>query len=244
MNDLWIIIGASSSIARAFAHEAAQAGASILLAGRDVDDLDRTAADIAVRYGVSAGAVYCDVSDAQSRADLAAFDTQGERVNVMLAAGSMPEQEDMENDEALLNSMIAATYSGPVTLINALAPKFETQQGGALVVIGSVAGDRGRKKNHIYGSAKAGLATYAEGLRARLFPAGASVTIVKPGFVDTAMTWGLPGLFLVSTPQAAANAIFKAAQSGKPELYHPFFWRWIMLIIRFVPSAIMKRLNF
>ncbi len=245
MKDHWLIIGASSAMARACARELARQGAALTLVGRDQDDLDATAADARVRGAADARALRCDVGDPKARQallDQATIDNT--RLNVLVAAGLMPEQQAMDHDPALLQDMVDATYTGPLALLQGLAPHFERQGGGRVVVIGSVAGDRGRRKNYLYGSAKAGLATYAEGLRARLFPCGATVTVVKPGFVDTAMTWGLPGLFLVASPESCAKAILKSAGAGQAVLYHPGFWRLIMLIIRHIPPSIMKRLNF
>lgn len=244
MTEHWLILGASSAMARAFAREAAARGAAVTLAGRDLDDLNATAGDARLRGAVDARVLACDVTDPVSRAACIAAATMPDtQLNVFLAIGQMPEQDRMDADPALTARMIEATYAGPVALLQGLAPAFERQRGGRVVVVGSVAGDRGRRKNYLYGSAKAGLATYTEGLRARLFPAGATVTLVKPGFVDTAMTWGLPGLFLVATPQQAAAAMMRAALAGRAEIYHPFFWRFIMLIIRHIPAAVMKRLN-
>jgi len=119
----------------------------------------------------------------------------------------------------------------------------EAQRQGRVVALASVAGDRGRIKNYVYGSAKAGLATYLQGLRARLFRAGVSVTTVKPGFVDTAMTFGLPGMFLVADPADIARSCLKAAERGKDVIYAPFFWWAIMTIIRHIPERIFKRLG-
>ncbi|HEX2114477.1 MAG TPA: SDR family NAD(P)-dependent oxidoreductase, partial [Alphaproteobacteria bacterium] len=107
----------------------------------------------------------------------------------------------------------------------------------------SVAGDRGRIKNYVYGSAKAGLSAYLQGLRARLFRSGVTVTTVKPGFVDTAMTFGLPGMFLVASPESVARACLAAARRGREEVYVPFFWWGIMTIIRNIPERIFKRLS-
>ncbi len=244
MSDHWLILGASSAIARAFARVAAQRGATITLAGRDLDDLRATASDATWRGARDVRILACDAGDRASRAAcIAAAPVAGTTLNVFLAIGLMPDQIAMDGDPALTAQMIDATYSGPVDLLQGLAPEFERQRGGRVVVVGSVAGDRGRRKNFLYGSAKAGLATYAEGLRARLFPHGVSVTLVKPGFVDTAMTWGLPGLFLVASPEGCARAILDAADKGRAEIYHPFFWRYIMLIIRHIPNVVMKRLN-
>lgn len=245
MKDHWLIIGATSAVARACARELAQQGADLTLVGRDQDDMEATAGDARLRGAGIVRALRCDVGDPQARQtllDQAWLDHA--RLNVLVAVGLMPEQDAMDIDPALLARMVDATYTGPMALLQGLAPRFERQAGGQVVVIGSVAGDRGRRKNYLYGSAKAGLATYAEGLRARLFPCGATVTVVKPGFIDTAMTWGLPGLFLVASPQSCAQAILKAARKGRPVLYHPGFWRLIMLVIRHIPPTIMKRLKF
>ena len=245
MTDHWLILGASSSIARAFAREVGRGGAALTLAGRDAADLDASAADAQLRGAASARALPCDAADATSRATfLAQAALPGTVLNVFLAIGSMPEQEAMDGDPTLLAAMIEANYSGPVALLQGLAGAFEAQRGGRVVIVGSVAGDRGRRKNYLYGSAKAGLARYAEGLRARLHPCGATVTLVKPGFVDTAMTWGLPGLFLVASPEDCARAILRAAERGVATLYVPFFWRFIMLIIQHIPAHVMKKLKF
>jgi len=245
MKDHWLIIGATSAVARACVRELAQQGAEITLIGRDRDDLDASANDARLRGAASARAVTCDVGDPQARQALLSQPwATDSRLNVVVAVGLMPEQDDMDANPDMLARMVDATYTGPMALLQGLAPHFERQAGGQVVVIGSVAGDRGRRKNYLYGSAKAGLATYAEGLRARLFPCGATVTVVKPGFIDTAMTWGLPGLFLVSSPQSCAQAILDAAKKGRPVLYHPGFWRFIMLVIRHIPASIMKRLKF
>lgn len=244
MKDHWLIIGATSAIARACARELALQGADLTLVGRDLGDLEASASDARLRGTGNARALCCDVGDPMARQGLLnqALIEQT-RLNVLVAVGLMPEQEAMDSAPELLASMVAATYTGPMAILQGLAPHFEHQAGGQVVVIGSVAGDRGRRKNYLYGSAKAGLATYAEGLRARLFSSGASVTVVKPGFIDTAMTWGLPGLFLVSSPEDCAKAILKASKKGRAVLYHPGFWRLVMLIIRHIPPTIMKRLN-
>lgn len=245
MKDHWLILGGSSSIARAFAREVAESGAAVTLAGRDLDDLQASAKDVELRGAPLARVLPCDVADSESRAACLADATLPDTtLNVLLAIGYMPDQEAMDANPALTDAMITGTYAGPLALLQGLAPYFEKQKCGRVVVIGSVAGDRGRRKNYLYGSAKAGLATYTGGLRARLFPAGATVTLVKPGFIDTAMTWGLPGLFLVSSPEHCAKAILQAANKGQAELYHPLFWRLIMLVIMHIPATIMKRLKF
>ncbi|MBI3513387.1 MAG: SDR family NAD(P)-dependent oxidoreductase [Proteobacteria bacterium] len=194
----WLVLGASSSVARAFARLVAESGAAVLLAGRDHDDLGRSAADLTAA---------------------------------------------MEADPALATATIEATYTGAVGVLLGLAPLLEAGRRGHVVVLGSVAGDRGRLKNYVYGSAKAGLAVFTAGLRNRLFRSGVLVTTVKPGFLDTAMTWGLPGMFLVASPEAAARACLNAALKGREVIYTPAFWALIMLIIRLIPERIFKRLS-
>lgn len=245
MRDHWLVIGASSAMARAFVRELARDGAFITLVARDVADLDAIANDARIRGAAQVRVVPCDVTSEEDRRrllDQACLD--GTRLNVLVAVGLMPEQHDMDRSPNLLSQMVAATYLGPMAVLQGLAPKFEYQRAGRVLVIGSVAGDRGRRKNYLYGSAKAGLATYAEGLRARLFETGATVTVIKPGFVDTAMTWGLPGLFLVASPQRCARSMLEAAGKGRAVAYVPSFWRLIMLIIRHIPPSVMKRLKF
>ena len=245
MKEHWLVIGATSAIARACIRELAQQGADVTLVGRDLSDLEASASDARLRGAENARVMPCDVGDSHARQVLLGQALiEQTRLNVLVAVGLMPEQDTMDTDPALLARMVESTYTGPMALLQGLATHFERQAGGQVVVIGSVAGDRGRRKNYLYGSAKAGLATYAEGLRARLFPCGATVTVIKPGFIDTAMTWGLPGLFLVSSPENCAKAILKASKKGQAVLYHPGFWRLIMLIIRHIPPTIMKRLNF
>jgi len=242
----WLVLGASSAIARAFARLVAEAGATVWLAGRDADDLARGAADLAVRGGARAETMAFDARDPASIAAVVARCRDGVApgmLDVFVAFGAMPEQAAMEADPALAVATIEATYTGAVAVLLGLAPLLEAGRRGHVVVLGSVAGDRGRLKNYVYGSAKAGLAVFTAGLRNRLFRAGVLVTTVKPGFIDTAMTWGLPGLFLVAAPDTAARAILAAARAGREVVYVPRFWALVMLIIRLIPERLFKRLS-
>jgi short-subunit dehydrogenase len=242
----WLVLGASSAIARAFARAAAAEGADIVLAGRDRDDLDKSAGDIALRSGRRATVLDFDALDYASHeaAITRAREAAGTgTLNIFLAFGTMPPQAEIDRDARLAFRTIESNYVGAVSILQAAAPVLEAQKRGAVVALSSVAGDRGRIKNYVYGSAKAGLSAYLQGLRARLFRSGVSVTTVKPGFVDTAMTFGLPGLFLVASPHAVARACLAAAQKGREEIYFPFFWWGIMTIIRNIPERIFKRLS-
>jgi len=241
----WVILGASSAIARAFARLVAGRGDQILLAGRDTDDLESLAKDVAVRGAGSAEVLSFDALATETHADFAAACRQriAGRMNVFLAFAAMPEQEAIDRDPSLAVHTIAAGFTGAVSVLHHLAPHFEDQHGGLVIALGSVAGDRGRIKNYVYGATKAGLHAYLQGLRARLFRAGATVTTVKPGFVDTAMTFGRPGLFLVAAPEDVARSALQAAEKGRESIYAPFFWTFIMLIIKSIPERIMKRLS-
>ena len=155
----------------------------------------------------------------------------------------MPGQDDIDVKPDLVLDTVAATYAGVVSVLHRFAPSLEAQGAGHVVVLGSVAGDRGRIKNYVYGSAKAGVHAYLQGLRARLWRSGVSVTTVKPGFMDTAMTWGLPGMFLVASPQSCAAACLGWANKGVESRYFPSFWWGIMTIIKSIPERIFKRLS-
>jgi len=240
----WLILGASSAIARAFAREAAVRGADVLLAGRDQADLARTAADIEITTGRTARVVVFDALDYASHGKLAAdlAITPGV-LNVALLFGAMPEQQAMDVDADVARFCIDSTFTGAVSILQHLAPLLEQRRAGCIIGVGSVAGDRGRLKNYVYGAAKSGLHTYLAGLRNRLGRAGVHVMTVKPGFVDTAMTFGLPGMFLVASPEAVATACLNAAQKRRDVIYVPWFWFGIMTIIRAIPERIFKRLS-
>lgn len=240
----WIILGASSAMARATARALAANGAGLLLAGRDAADLAAIAADCRLRGARFAEAVTFDARDAagfQPLLDRAAAE-EG-ILNAAVFVGSMPAQAEVDADPALIGRVAAENFAGPAEFLHRLAPMLEARGGGTIVGVGSVAGDRGRLGNYAYGAAKAAFHTYLSGLRNRLGRAGVHVLTVKPGFVDTAMTWGLPGMFLVASPDAAARAILKAVRKRRNVIYVPFFWRWIMLIIRQVPEPIFKKLK-
>jgi len=242
--ETWIILGASSAIGRAFARALARPDVRLVLAGRDMDDLRATAADVAVASGAEAEPVFFDAVAFASHAVLAEAWGSGEgALNVVLVFGLMPEQGAIDADPALAHATIDATFTGAVSILHHLAPHLERRKTGIVIGIGSVAGDRGRLKNYVYGAAKAGLHTYLAGLRSRLARSGVHVLTVKPGFVDTAMTWGLPGLFLVASPEKIARTSLAAAAKAKNVCYVPGFWRLIMLIIRAIPERIFKRLS-
>ncbi len=245
-SDTWLVLGASSAIARAFAREVAAAGADVLLAGRDLVDLEAMAADLRLRGGRAAAMVRFDATDLASHdafVDQVCAMAGPTTLNVFLAFGTMPSQDEIDRAPALAADVIAANFTGAVSVLHRLAGRLESARAGRIIALGSVAGDRGRLKNYVYGAAKAGLAAYLQGLRARLDRVGVPVTTIKPGFVDTAMTFGLPGMFLVADPAAVARACLRASLKGRETVYVPFFWWPIMAVIRHIPERIFKKLN-
>jgi len=240
----WIVLGASSSIGRAFARQAAVDGADIILAGRDTDDLQRIAADVALRSGRQVDVSYFDAQATGQHEEFVENCTRRDGpIDVMLLFGAMPEQEATDEDFELARQTIEVNYLGAVSVLNRLAPHFEKQGEGRIVVLSSVAGDRGRLKNYLYGSAKGALNLYLQGLRARLYRSGVSVTTIKAGFLDTDMSYGMPGLFLVASPEECAQACLKLSAKGREVAYFPLFWWGIMTIIKSIPERIFKRLS-
>jgi len=240
----WLILGGSSSVGRAFALQAAAGGADILLAGRDLADLERTAADVRVRTGRRAEAIAFDADpDSDHDGFVASCRARGVPLDVFLLFGAMPAQEAIDHDFALARQTVTVNYLGAMSILSRLAPLLAAQGGGSIVVLSSVSGDRGRRKNYVYGSAKAALNTYLQGLRSRFHDRGVAVATIKAGFLDTAMSYGMQGLFLVASPEACANACLAAARRRKDVAYFPTFWFLIMLIIRLIPEKIFKKIN-
>ncbi|MDJ1006961.1 MAG: SDR family NAD(P)-dependent oxidoreductase [Paracoccaceae bacterium] len=244
MSETWIILGATSSMARAFTRAVAARGDGVLLAGRDLDDIAASTADASARGAPLAEAMAFDARDPETFAPIIdrarALDGP---VSVAVFVGSMPPQEAIDADPALVDGTITDSYTGPARFLQAIAPLIEERGAGTVVGVGSVAGDRGRIGNYVYGSAKAGFHTYLAGLRNRLGRSGAHVVTVKPGFVDTAMTWGIEGMFLVAHPDKVAADILTAVKRKRNVIYTPFFWLAIMTIIRHIPEPIFKKLS-
>ena len=241
-----LILGATSSIARAVAHEFARAGHPMILAGRDAADLERDAADLRLRYGVGARVLPFDATDFASHPafvrDCVGGDA-GALEGVVLCHGYMAEQDEAARDFELARRMIDVNYASAVSVLNPLADHFAARGRGFVCAVSSVAGDRGRQSNYLYGSTKAALGTYLQGLRNRLSRSGVRVVTIKPGFVDTAVTFGRPGLFLVAPPRKVGADVFRAVRRGRNEVYTPWFWRGIMGVIKSIPEPVFKRMK-
>ncbi len=238
-----LILGASSDIARALAKKFAAEGWDLLLAGRDPELLSRAAAALKLRYNVNAEALKFDALDFDSHQKFWNGIIRKPSV-VACIFGYLGDQKGSERDWSEAKKAIDTNFTGAVSILNIVASHFESQKNGAIIGISSVAGDRGRMSNYIYGSAKAGFTAYLSGLRSRLSKSGVKVLTVKPGFVATRMTenLNLPGL-LTAQPDEVAEDIFRAYKTGKPVIYTKWFWKWVMLVIIHVPERIFQRLK-
>jgi short-subunit dehydrogenase len=240
-----LVLGATSPIARAVAVELARGGTSLYLAGRDLPELWRVANDLHVRFGVEVNVGVFDAEDPKTHATFFenAINRTGGFGGVVLAFGHLGDQTETERDPQLAQATIARNYSGAVSALLYMANHLEEKRSGFVVAISSVAGDRGRFSNYVYGSAKAGLTAFMQGLRSRLQKVGIPVLTVKPGFVDTAMTFGKEGTFLVASPEKVGKKIVRAIRARKDVVYVPGFWKWVMLAIKMVPERTFKKLK-
>ncbi|KTD25930.1 MULTISPECIES: SDR family NAD(P)-dependent oxidoreductase [Legionella] len=233
----WVILGATSIIAEEFAHLAAQAGHALVLVGRNPKQLAIIAADIHLRYQID-----CDVIVADFSGDLTqvrqALLHQNKEIDLFIAYSAILENDELTSEH--ITQLVQVNIESTVQLIHTYLNKQQTQH--HLFFLSSVAACRGRAKNSLYGGSKAAVETYLEGLQQG---AGSSVhiTIARLGFIDTAQTFGEPGIFYASPPQNCAKACWRAVRAKKRFLYHPFFWRFIMGIIRWLPFVIYKKLN-
>lgn len=238
-----LIFGATSAIAKATARKYARQGQSLVLFGRNTEKLEVIAQDLKIR---GAGNVIIKAFDAM---DMGAHDelieeTFSELPNVdiaLIAYGTLPDQKQCQQDATKAIKEINTNATSIVSLLTPLANKMEKQRKGTIAVISSVAGDRGRQSNYVYGAAKSLVSTFLQGLRNRLFKSGINVLDIKPGFVDTPMTESFNKGLLWAQPEQIAEAIVTGIEKKKSTLYTPFFWRYIMLIIKYLPESIFKR---
>ncbi|MCS7079539.1 MAG: SDR family oxidoreductase [Chloracidobacterium sp.] len=245
MTPTYAIFGATSGIARAVVAELAKRGATLILAARNLAEAERIAADARLRYGVQTSTIAFDACDLASHAAVFAsvVERAGRLDGVLVAFGTMTDQKQAERDVTAAEAMIASNYTGVVSIVTHAANYFEAQGRGVIGVISSVAGDRGRQSNYVYGSAKAGVTAFCQGLRQRLFKKGVRVVTIKPGIVDTPMTYGMQLPPIVAKPERVAHDIVRALERADGDVYTPFFWRFIMFVIRAIPEPIFKRLS-
>jgi short-subunit dehydrogenase len=241
------IFGATSAIATACARLWATRGGHLFLVARNQEKLDCLCADLKVRAGTEQAVTgaSADLSDLSCHADLLmqAEAALGGLDVVLVAHGTLPEQKSCAASVELTLEQMRTNGLSVISLATLVGNRFAAQQSGVLAVIGSVAGDRGRASNYVYGAAKGMVALFLQGLRNRLFRCGVTVLTIKPGFVDTPMTAHIAKSGpLWAQPEQIAGGIVNAIEQRKDVVYLPWFWRWIMLIIRLIPERIFKRM--
>ena len=242
-----IILGATSAIAEATARLYAGEGAELLLVARQPERLAAIAADLKLRDAARVETAVRDLAEDGDVAEAFAgfIAALGGVDHVLLAYGVLGDQKAAERDPDEARASLRVNFASAAAWVLVAAEVLERQGHGSLVVLGSVAGDRGRRANFVYGAAKAGLATLAEGVAHRFASSGPRAVIVKPGPVTTPMTEGFASRkgLLWATPEAVAQIVRRAADRGGPVVYAPWFWRWIMLVIRLLPTRVFNRLE-
>ena len=238
-----VIFGATSAIAQAVARRLAVKGARMHLVARDAAKLAAVRDDLAAR-GACVTMALADLDDVSRHAGL--VDEAGAALEgldgALIAQGTLPDQAACEADFALTEAQWRTNFVAPASLAAALADRFERQGRGVIAAISSVAGDRGRRSNYVYGTAKGALSIFLQGLRARVDAKGVRVVTIKPGFVDTPMTAGFRKGLLWATPERIAPAIVSAMERGRGDVYVPAFWWAILFVIRHLPERIFLKL--
>lgn len=238
-----LIIGAKSDIAKACAKEYAKHGYNLYLAARNVSELEEFANDIKIRTQKKVKLLELDILDYKNHQSF--YDSLDEKpIGVISAVGYLGDQTKAQYDFDEVQKIIDTNYTGVASIFNIIANDFEKRRSGFIVGISSVAGDRGRKSNYIYGSAKAALTAYLSGLRNRLYRSHVHVLTVKPGFVETKMTekLDLPKK-LMAQPEKVAQDIYNAQQKGKNVLYTKWIWKYIMMVIKIIPEWKFKEMS-
>ena len=242
-----VLLGATKGMGRALARQMATRGDRLFLLGRSQEDLSRSASDLEIRGAKGkVGSARCDLLDEatfapaldRAEAELEGFDT------VVVTAGSFADQTSLENDPELLSSLLRSNFVGTLGFCEDARKRLLASGGGTLCVFSSVAGDRARKPVILYGAAKSGLSHYLEGLDHKFRRQGLVVVTAKPGFVRTGMTAALEPPPFAGDPEPVAKTILKAIDRGRPVVYAPPIWRFVLFAIRMFPRAVMRRLSF
>lgn len=240
-----LIIGASSGIGKETAYVFSRNGWDVICCARDETELHRLTGDLEIRYGGKIDAIPVDLADPSSirRFVDGLYETHADIDCVVVTAGTLPiNEDDYANDGELIRTTMT-NYIGIALVINAISHRMAERKAGIIICLSSVAGDRGRGKNFIYGASKSALTTYLQGLRMRLYPEGVRVVTVVPGYVDTLMSYGKIKKGLAVTPQYVASKIFNLLESSSDVTYIPPIWWFVMKVIRLVPEKIFKKIG-
>ena len=240
-----VFFGATSAIAQATLKLYANQGYNCCLVARNSENLAILADDLTTRGAASVVCIDTDFADTKTHADLfSKIESQfGEFYKVLIAYGTLSNQENCEQDYARAYDEFNINFLSVISLLTIIANKFSQKEQGQIAVISSVAGDRGRQSNYIYGTAKGALSIYLQGLRNRLSKKNINVLTIKPGFVDTPMTSNFKKGLLWVSPDKVAQGIFSAMNRQRDVVYLPWFWQWIMLIIKLIPERFFKKMN-
>ena len=240
-----LIVGATSAIAGETARAFATYGGRLVLVGRDSGRLSVLADDLRVRGATQVESLPLDLTDIAGHAEtVAGAFAPFDGLDVALVAhGTLPDQAKCEASVPGTLAAMEVNFTATVAMLTLLANRFEAQRHGCIAVITSVAGDRGRPSNYVYGAAKGGVDRFLQGLRGRLHRSGVAVLTVKPGLVDTPMTAGMRKHPLFTDPERVGRAIHRAVLARRSVVYVPWFWRPIMLVITHVPESLFRRLK-
>lgn len=241
-----VVLGATKGMGRALARLMAQRGDRLFLLGRARDDLRRSAAELEILGAGHVGVAHCDLLHRETFAPALAEAerTLGGLDTVVITAALFAAQEELEDDAQRRDELLTANFTNTIHLCEQARLRLLAAGGGTLCVFSSVAGERGRKPVILYGAAKAGLSHYLEGLDHKFRARGLRTICVKPGFVKTGMTAGLTPPPFAGEPDAVARAVLSAIDHGRPVVYAPGIWRWVLLLIRSLPRAVMRRIEF
>jgi decaprenylphospho-beta-D-erythro-pentofuranosid-2-ulose 2-reductase len=240
-----LVLGATSSIAIATMRRLAARNTHFMLVARHSDRVMAVAQDLLTRGAATVDTWVMDLDDTAAHPEMLAIAAErlGKIDLALISHGVLGDQQAAEADFEVAAAILHTNFISTVSLLTWLGNYFQAQQGGALAVVSSVAGDRGRKSNYVYGASKGALNIFLEGMRNRIDRDGVQVLTIKPGFVATPMTAHVAHNALFATPDQVARGILKAVEQRRDVAYLPWFWAWIMLLVRAIPGSRFKKMN-